>query len=228
MIIPPEGAILNVFKPQGVTSFDVVRQVRRKLGVKKVGHGGTLDPVAEGVLIILVGKATKRSNELMALEKEYRAGILLGITSDTDDITGNLLNEKPVPDFDKSDIENALDDFRGEIEQVPPMYSALKVKGQRLYKLARKGIEIEREPRKVSVYDIGIEDWRNPHLVLTVRCSRGTYIRSLARDLGDKLGCGGTMESLVRTRIGDYRVEETLKLQDLEITAGNRMEKSLD
>ncbi len=217
MIVPPEGLVLNVYKPPGMTSFGVVKRIRSLLKVKKVGHGGTLDPIAEGVLIILAGKATKRADELTSLVKEYRAVILLGKTTDTYDITGEVAEEKTVPDIALSEVLTVLQRFRGDIEQVPPMYSALKVKGQRLYKLARKGIEIEREPRKVTIHSIDIDFWKNPRLGITVRCSKGTYIRSLAHDIGQSLGVGGCMESLLRARVGDYRVEDSLPLEDIRL-----------
>ncbi|NQS99041.1 MAG: tRNA pseudouridine(55) synthase TruB [candidate division Zixibacteria bacterium] len=213
--IPPEGLILNVYKPAGMTSFDVVRQVRRRLKVKKVGHGGTLDPIAEGVLLIMAGKATKRANELSSLDKTYAAGILLGRKTDTYDTTGVVLAESDTDNIEYEDIERELQNFIGEIEQVPPMFSAIKIDGKRLYKLARRGIQVERKPRKIIIYDIRLKSWMNPSMLIVVHCSKGTYIRSLAEDIGDRLGCGGCMESLVRTRIGDYRVEDSIRLEDM-------------
>ena len=213
--IPPEGLILNVYKPAGMTSFDVVRWVRRRLKVKKVGHGGTLDPIAEGVLLIMVGKATKRANELSSLDKTYAARILLGRKTDTYDITGAVLAEFDTNHLECDDIEGVLHNFVGEIEQVPPMFSAIKVNGKRLYKLARRGIQVERKPRKITIYDIRLKSWANPGMLVIVHCSKGTYIRSLANDIGDMLGCGGCMESLVRTRIGGYRVENSIRLEDI-------------
>ena len=213
--IPPEGLILNVYKPAGMTSFDVVRQVRRRLKVKKVGHGGTLDPIAEGVLLIMAGNATKRANELSSLDKTYAAGILLGRKTDTYDTTGVVLAESDTDNIEYEDIERELQNFIGEIEQVPPMFSAIKIDGKRLYKLARRGIQVERKPRKITIYDIRLKSWMNPSMLIVVHCSKGTYIRSLAEDIGDRLGCGGCMESLVRTRIGDYRVEDSIRLEDM-------------
>lgn len=215
MKIPSEGAILNVYKPAGITSFDVIRILRRKLGLKKIGHGGTLDPIAEGVLIILAGKATKKSDDLIGLPKSYRAGLLLGVETDSYDISGKVVKETEAGGILPEEIEKVIAGFRGEIEQVPPMFSALKVKGKKLYELARKGIEIERQPRKVSIDRLDILEYSNPRLQIDVDCSKGTYIRSLAHDIGRELGCGACMESLIRTRVGDYRVEDSLRLDDI-------------
>ena len=215
MIVPPEGLVLNVFKPAGITSFGVVSRIRRRLGVKKVGHAGTLDPMAEGVLLILVGKATKKAGELSSLDKVYQAGILLGVSTDTYDITGNVSDNKNPELIERSDIETLLAEFTGEIEQVPPMFSALKVDGERLYKIARKGVVLDRKARRVIIQAINLDYWDNPHLMITVRCSKGTYIRSLAHDLGERLGCGACLESLLRTAVGEYRVENSLKIEDV-------------
>ena len=215
MITPSEGAVLNIYKPAGITSFDVIRILRRKLGIKKIGHGGTLDPIAEGVLIILVGKATKKSNELISLSKTYRAGILLGVETDSYDISGKTVKEMSAGGITDADIENVLVNFRGEIEQIPPMFSALKVKGKKLYQLARKGIEIERKPRKVTIGRLDKLSFDNPRLSIEVDCSKGTYIRSLAHDIGSKLGCGACMESLIRTRVGEYHVADSIRLEEI-------------
>ena len=215
MEIPAEGLILNVFKPAGMTSFDVVRDIRQKLGLKKVGHAGTLDPMAEGILLVMLGKATRKSSELSSLKKAYRAGILLGKETDTYDITGKVVRSGDASGVSLDMIRAILDKFTGEIEQVPPMYSALKRKGHRLYKLARQGIKVALEARPVFIYDITILSWNNPHLMLDVVCSKGTYVRSLAHDLGVELGCGACLESLLRTAVGEYRVEDSVGLSEI-------------
>ncbi|MBL7191872.1 tRNA pseudouridine(55) synthase TruB [bacterium] len=216
MIIPPEGLILNVYKPPGLTSFDVVRIIRRRLNIKKAGHGGTLDPIAEGVLLILLGKATKRAGELLGLDKKYRAGILLGKETDTYDITGKVISEQNCSAVTLELLDRVIAKFTGKIEQIPPMFSAVKVEGRKLYKLARKGIEIERAPRTVNIYTITITGWSPPHLQIDVHCSKGTYIRTLAHDIGAELECGACMDSLIRTSIGGYKVEESIRLDDIQ------------
>jgi len=217
MIIPEEGLILNVFKPAGITSFGVVQKIRQQLKVKKIGHAGTLDPMAEGVLIILVGKAAKRQDEFMQLEKTYSAGILLGTETDSFDITGNIIRLEDYAQVTKDRLVAVLELFKGEIEQVPPMFSAVKVGGKRLYKLARQGMEVERKPRLVRIQDIHLQSWDPPRFKIEVRCSKGTYIRSLAHDIGRELGCGACMESLNRTSIGDYNIDDALKIQEITI-----------
>jgi len=210
-----EGVILNVNKPSGLTSFGVVRKIRGWTRCKKVGHAGTLDPGATGVLLVVTGKATKKVDQLMGLEKEYKGTILLGITTDTDDAEGRIIEEKEVSPFSEDKINKVLKGFTGEIEQIPPMYSALKINGQPLYKLARKGKVVERKPRKVIIHSISVDSIDLPCINVTVRCSKGTYIRALARDIGEKLGVGGHLKSLVRTRIGGYKVEDALSLDDI-------------
>lgn len=214
MIVPPEGLVLNIYKPSGITSFGVVRKIRKKLNIRKVGHGGTLDPLAEGVLLILVGKATKQSGSLIGLSKTYKAGILLGRETDTFDTDGALIAERDSTSLTLAEIEQILHNFRGEIEQLPPMYSAVKVEGKKLYELARKGIEIERKSRKVNIYKLELISWSPPHLVIEVDCSKGTYIRSLAHDIGQSLGCGGCIEKLVRSGVGNYRIEDSVSLAE--------------
>ena len=217
MIVPPEGLILNVYKPPGITSFGAVRKIRHALKVKKVGHAGTLDPMAEGVLIVMVGKATKRAVEFESLTKKYDALIRLGISTDTYDITGNVLSEKDCSKISRETIESALRDFIGEIDQIPPMYSALKIDGQKLYKLARQGIVVERKPRRIIIDDIRLTEFNPPSFRIEVACSKGTYIRSIAHDLGEKLGCGGCLEELKRTAIGSFRIEDSLKLDEIQL-----------
>ena len=217
MIVPPEGLILNVYKPQGITSFGVVRKIKHALKVKKVGHAGTLDPMAVGVLVVMVGKATKRAVEFEVLDKEYDALIRLGIKTDTYDITGEILEERDFSHVTSEMIEEALKDFSGAIEQVPPMYSALKIDGQKLYKLARKGVEVERKARRIVINEIKMTDISLPSFRVLVKCSKGTYIRSIAHDLGEKLGCGACLEELARTAVGDYRIEDSLKLDEIRL-----------
>lgn len=209
--------ILCVNKPQGITSFGAVARVRRMLGRKKCGHTGTLDPMATGVLPILIGGASKFSDLIPNQDKAYRATVKLGIVTDTLDITGEILEERTV-NATKADFENALGDFRGEIEQVPPMYSAVFHNGVRLYDLARQGIEVERKARKVTVYSLELvsADEENNEYVIDVHCSRGTYIRTLAGDIGEKLGCGAVLTTLCRTVAHGYKLSECVEIADIE------------
>jgi tRNA pseudouridine55 synthase len=202
------GVILNIDKPVGWTSFNVVRRIRSLINVKKVGHSGTLDPMAVGVLLICTGKATKRVPELLELEKEYLAEILLGIQTDTLDITGRTTATSKIPDHLDSLLPEILPQFVGDIQQIPPIFSAIKQKGKPLYKLARKGIEPHLEPRSVRINSIKLLDCTDQRFRIRVRCSKGTYIRSLARDIGLELGSLGTLTYLERTRIGPYTRKE--------------------
>lgn len=197
--------IINLYKPVGKTSHDCVYFIRKTLGIKKVGHTGTLDPLAEGVLPILVGRATALSDFLMAGDKVYTATVKLGIVTDTYDTTGTILKKSDV-DFSEEDIINALESFKGDIEQTPPMYSAIKIDGKKLYHLAREGKEIERPKRKITVFGIDAFDFDkgNNEFKMRVHCSKGTYIRSLCYDLGEKLGCGAAMSGLVRNKTGIF------------------------
>ena len=199
--------MLPVDKGTGVTSFQVVAHLRRLLRAPKMGHGGTLDPGATGVLPILIGEATKLTPYLVDLDKEYLATVRLGIVTDTQDLSGTTLETRPVPALQRSDVERALGSFVGTIRQVPPMYSALHHAGQRLYELARKGLEVERSPREVMVHAIALESMALPDLVIRVRCGKGFYVRTLAADLGAALGPGGSLASLQRTRVGPYCLE---------------------
>jgi tRNA pseudouridine55 synthase len=199
--------VLPVDKGTGVTSFQVVAHLRRLLRAPKMGHGGTLDPGATGVLPILIGEATKLTPYLVDLDKEYLATVRLGIVTDTQDLSGTTLERRPVPALQRSDVERALGSFVGTIRQVPPMYSALHHAGQRLYELARKGLEVERSPREVMVHAIALESMALPDLVIRVRCGKGFYVRALAADLGAALGPGGSLASLQRTRVGPYCLE---------------------
>ena len=204
--------VLIVNKPKGVTSHDVVSFFRKKLDVGKVGHAGTLDPLACGVLIILIGDATKRQKEFMDKEKEYVATACLGATSTTDDAEGEIRAKavKKKPTF--TEIKKVLKEFIGEIDQVPPSFSAVKINGQRAYKLARGGKFPKIKARKVNIYKIEMISYKWPTLKISVVCSSGTYIRALARDIGKKLGCGAYLMDLERTRSGNFRIENSLTI----------------
>lgn len=207
--------ILNVYKEPGYTSFDVVAKLRGILRQKKIGHTGTLDPQAEGVLVVCVGKATKLCDILPDHDKEYEATLLLGITTDTEDMTGEVQNQCDVTVTEK-EVQAVIQSFAGSYEQVPPMYSAIKVNGQKLYELARQGKVIERQPRLVTIYELDIREIQLPRVVFRIKCSRGTYIRSLCRDIGERLGCGGCMERLVRVSACGFSVNNSLRLSEIE------------
>ena len=211
--------IFNIYKEKGFTSHDVVAIVRRTIHMKKVGHTGTLDPDAEGVLPVCVGKATKLSDVIMDGRKSYRAMLRLGITTTTEDASGEVLDTKEV-DFNEDKIREVVASFIGRLEQVPPMYSAVKVNGKKLYELAREGKEIERKSRTIEVYDIRIRQFLPPDRVeIDVDCSKGTYIRTLCSDIGKALGCGGHMAELLRTRTGAFSLENAIKLDELKALA---------
>jgi tRNA pseudouridine55 synthase len=212
----PLSGILNIDKPPGMTSHDVVDAVRRVAGQRKVGHAGTLDPMATGVLLVCLGQATRVSEYLMASRKRYRATITLGMTTNTYDADGEIIDSGGSADFGREEIETALSHFVGRVEQVPPMYSAVKQGGQPLYRLARQGKTVEREPRPVEIDAIELLDWTPPSLVVEVACSPGTYLRSLAHDLGQQLGSGAYLAALVRLSSGRFTLEEAVSLQRLE------------
>jgi len=207
--------IINLDKPKGMTSQEAVTFVKRTLRVKKAGHAGTLDPLATGVLLILLGEATKVARFLSDLDKEYISKIKLGERTDTLDSEGNIIEKRDVPDIPKGQIEAVLSRFLGEIRQVPPMYSALKHSGRPLYELARKGIEVERKERPVNIYNIRLLSLNLPYLEIAISCSKGTYIRTLADDIGMALGTGAHIVELRRTSIGDFNIEGSLKINDL-------------
>lgn len=206
--------ILNIYKTTGITSFDVVRSIRKLSKIKKVGHTGTLDPLATGVLPICLGKATKIVDYIMDDFKVYDVVLKLGFTSDTYDKEGTIHKANDV-NISEKDIMNAVNSFVGDIDQIPPMYSALKVNGKRLYDLARQGIEIERKSRKITIYDINVTEIKIPYVYFKVKCSKGTYIRSLCNDIGLKLGCGALMWNLERIATGTFTKEHSIKLDDL-------------
>lgn len=209
-----KSAILNIDKPAGLTSHDVVNRVRRIAGTRRVGHGGTLDPLATGVLIVAVERATRLLEYITGQPKTYEATVRLGTATTTYDAEGEIVAERPV-NLSEAAVREALPQFEGDIQQLPPMYSAVKQGGKALYKLARQGIEVAREYRPVTIYELTLLNWQPPDLELRVRCSAGTYIRSLAHDLGQALGCGGFLAALRRTAIGDFRVEQAVPLDEL-------------
>jgi tRNA pseudouridine55 synthase len=217
--------ILVINKPLGWTSHDVVGRIRRLTLQKRVGHAGTLDPMATGVLLVCLGRATRVSEYLMASDKLYRAVMRLGVETDTYDADGQVVATRPV-NVSESDLRGALTECIGVIEQVPPMYSALKLQGKPLYKLARKGVEVEREPRRVTIYSINLCAWELPAprdgggglVTIDVRCAPGTYIRSLAHDIGAMLGCGAHLTALTRLASGSFTIEDAVKLEDLDLT----------
>ena len=210
--------IINVYKEKGFTSHDVVAKLRGILHIKKIGHTGTLDPDAVGVLPVCIGKGTKLCDMITDTDKTYEAVMLLGISTDTQDISGNVLSKKDVAVDEKTLIET-VDSFVGEYKQIPPMYSAIKVNGRKLYQLAREGIEIERSPRDVYIRSIHINDMNlqdgEPSVTMTVSCSKGTYIRTLCHDIGEKLGCGACMKSLSRTRVGRFYIDDSYTINQI-------------
>ncbi len=206
--------ILLVDKPSGITSHDIVDAIRKKFAFKKVGHAGTLDPMATGLLVVLIGKSTKKSKNFTDDDKTYKATLVLGITTDTGDADGKILKEG-LPDIDPEKISEVLQRFKGEIEQIPPMFSAKKHKGKKLYEYARRGIEIKREPRKVIIKKLEVLDIKNSELSLEVCCSKGTYIRQLAIDIGTSLGSGAHISQLRRIKSGNFCVEESIKFDEL-------------
>ena len=207
--------ILNVNKPAGWTSFDVVAFVRRHAGVRRVGHAGTLDPAAEGVLVVCLGRATRIVEFLLDARKSYRARVRLGVTTDTYDADGAVVRTADASSITREAVEQALDSFRGTISQTPPMFSALKREGTALYKHARAGREVEREARDVEVYRLNLVELTPPALTLEIDCGRGFYVRSLAHDLGERLGCGAHLEGLVRVAVGPFRVESAVDTETL-------------
>ena len=216
-----QGKVLLINKPLNWTSFDVVRKVRNLVKIKKVGHAGTLDPLATGLLIICTGKFTKRINEFMAREKEYTGSFTLGATTPTYDLESEPDNFKPFNHLTEDEIKKATSQFTGEIMQVPPAHSAIKQQGKRVYELARQGKEVVLEPRKLLISEFEITDIALPVVSFRVVCSTGTYIRSLAHDFGQALGCGAYLSSLCRTRIGEFKNEDAMSMEEFEKTIAN-------
>ena len=207
--------VINIFKNTGMTSFDVVRIIKKVSGTKKVGHTGTLDPEASGVLPVCIGKGTKIIDYIMNSNKTYEVELKLGITTTTYDLEGDVVNEKNPGFLNKDEILNAINSFKGEYNQIPPMYSALKQNGVRLYELARKGIEVERKGRLINIYNIEEIKIDNPYVSMKVTCSKGTYIRSLCYDIGEKLGVGATMTKLKRSKTSKFSEEDSININDI-------------
>ncbi len=210
--------LLIINKPKGWTSFDVVAKIRNKLGVKKVGHTGTLDPMATGVLVLCLGKATKKVQEMTGYDKEYVAEITLGATSNTDDAEGEIKSSKlPAPSSKlptDDEIQNILKEFKGKIKQVPPQFSAKKIKGRRAYQMARKGQKVGLKPVEITIHELELLDYKWPILKIRVLCSKGTYLRSLARDMGQKLGVGGYLSALNRTKVGNFSLNKAVSIEE--------------
>ena len=220
-----KSGIINVYKEASYTSFDVVAKLRGILHIKKIGHTGTLDPDAVGVLPICVGKATKVCDMLTNTDKTYVATLLMGVSTDTYDTSGTVLDEKEV-NVTPEMVENTIKSFIGEQEQIPPMYSAIKVNGKKLYELAREGKVIERKARRINIYNIEIIDINLPRVKMRIDCSKGTYIRSLCNDIGEKLGCHGCMENLVRERVGNFSIDNTIIIEEIQsLMNENRVEE---
>lgn len=215
------AGILVVNKPAGITSQQVVTRVKRAMRYKKAGHAGTLDPDATGVLLICLADATRLFEALQAHDKEYVSIVKLGVETNTYDMTGEVVAEREVPPLTADDVERVLENYRGDIEQVPPMFSALKHRGQPLYKLARQGVTVERPPRPVTVREMELVELNPPEMTLRTVCSRGTYIRTLAHDIGNDIGCGGCIQTLIRTRSGPFSMDGAMTLDDIEDDPAN-------
>ncbi len=222
----PEG-ILLVNKPQGITSHDVVDRVRRIYGMKKVGHAGTLDPMATGLMLILIGKATKISQYVMSMDKEYTGIMKLGQVTDSQDADGEVIEEKPLPELSEEQVCSYIKGFLGDQYQTPPMYSARKVNGQPLYKLARKGKTIAREPRVIHIGKFEMTGFNLPEISFLIGCSKGAYIRTIAHDLGAKIGCGAHLNALCRTAIGKFRIEKSDTLNALKEASPTALRQKL-
>ncbi len=227
------NGVIIVDKQKGKTSFDEIRDIRKTYNIKKVGHAGTLDPMATGVLIILVGETTKLSDYLMNHDKEYIATLKLGKKTDTGDSEGKIIEEKEIPNLSKENVQNVLNTFIGKSKQIPPMYSAIKVNGKKLYELAREGKEIERQEREIEIYSLEIiklieENKKIAEIEFKVNCSKGTYIRTLCEDIAEKLGTCGYMKELRRTRVGRFTLNDKDKFITLEEIMEDKESYSLD
>ena len=209
-----QGIVL-INKPAGITSHDVVGSVRRIFRMRRVGHAGTLDPMATGVLVILLGNSTKLFDKFVAFDKTYRATLRLGLKTTTADIMGQTLSERPYSGIDEAAMTKVFSQFTGEIEQLPPMVSAVKHKGERLYKIARQGIEVERTARKVRIDELSIIECRFPDVEFLMSCSKGTYVRQLAEDVGEVLGCGACISQIERTKVGPFTIDKAVTLENL-------------
>ena len=220
--------VINIHKEKGYTSHDVVAKLRGIVGQKKIGHTGTLDPDATGVLPVCLGKATKLCDMLTDKNKTYETVMLLGKVTDTQDISGTVLSETSLDKLDEESVKKAILSFVGDYMQVPPMYSALKVNGKKLYELAREGVEVERKARPVTILEIQIKEINLPRVRMEVSCSKGTYIRTLCHDIGEKLGCGACMEELIRTRVSRFKLEDSLTLSQVqELKEAGNLDKIL-
>ncbi len=215
------SGLILVNKPVGITSFKLVHIIKKKLKVKKVGHCGTLDPLASGLMLVLVGKYTKLQDKFMKKDKVYHATIKLGIKTDSGDLDGKIISQSDFSHVTKELIEQVCKSFIGKTEQIPPMYSALKVNGQKLYELARKGITIERKPREITIYSIDLTDYQKDNFSIRVKCSSGTYIRTLAEDIGTKLKTDTVLINLIREEIGDYKLTNALNIDDIKENDSN-------
>ncbi|MCB4792394.1 MAG: tRNA pseudouridine(55) synthase TruB [Elusimicrobia bacterium] len=211
-----ESGLLVINKPSGITSYGVVRKVKHLLQIDKVGHCGTLDPMAEGVLLVLFGSSTKMQSVLMGQRKVYRTVLSLGVRTDTGDITGKIIEKKETRDIQKEDLLNALKKFSGEIRQLTPHFSAVKVNGKKMYELAREGITVERPPRIVNIHEIELRGFNRDEVSLRVECSSGTYIRTLCEDIGEELGMPATMKYLCREKIGNYDISAAIALSEMD------------
>ncbi len=210
-----EGIVV-VDKPTGLTSHDVVSRVRRRFKMRRVGHAGTLDPLATGVLVVLVGKATRLFGRFEAFDKAYKATLILGRRTTTADVEGRIVSESPWGEVTRERLEEVFREFTGRIEQIPPMVSAVKVKGKRLYTLARKGLEVRREARKITIHSLEILEFSPPEVRFTLECSKGTYVRKLAEDIGERLGCGACISEIQRTKVGPFTIDQAVRLEDLD------------
>ena len=217
-----QGAVLNTFqgiilvnKPAGITSHDVVGFVRRTFKMRRVGHAGTLDPMATGVLVILLGTSTKLFDKFVAFDKTYRATLRLGLKTTTADIMGQTISERPYEGIDEAAVAKVFTQFTGDIEQKPPMVSAVKHQGERLYKIARQGIEVERTARKIRIDELKILSCRLPDIEFLMSCSKGTYVRQLAEDVGEVLGCGACISQIERTKVGPFDIKDAVTLENL-------------
>lgn len=213
--LSPFDGVLLVDKPPRLTSHDVVDRIRRQFGFHKVGHCGTLDPLATGLLVIVLERATKLQQRLMADDKTYEGTLKLGVTTDSQDADGEIIAEKPVPPIGAAELEAVLAKFTGDIQQIPPMISAKKLQGVPLYKLARKGKTVEREPRTVHIYDFRLLKFGSPYATFRLTCTKGTYVRTLCHDIGESLGCGAHLASLRRIRSGRFDIQDARPLDEL-------------
>lgn len=228
-LLPPkemEGVLL-VDKPQGLTSHDVVYHLRRKLQIKKIGHAGTLDPMATGVLVMLIGKATRISQYLMSVDKVYEGEATLGVVTDSQDAEGEVMSTQPVPELTEARVREVMKGFLGDQYQIPPMHSAIKIGGVPLYKLARKGEEVEREPRFIRIAAFNLRSFATPKITFELHCTKGTYVRTVASDLGQKLDCGAHLSALRRTGSGKFTIGQCMPLEQIEALSLPEIQKRL-